>query len=166
MRRRRAEVVMAHITVPIREYAGDTREFAADSRGFAEDSRRIRERIRDGFAKVRDGYANSRIEFARIRESSRGFTRIRDQYANSRGFARSSRRIRKFADREDSRPVNDSSPSLIRVGVWLGSLLSFTVLGFQCRCPSSASVWQSVCHNAVERHSRAGEGSMLDDGQG
>ena len=78
---------MAHITVPIREYAGDTREFAADSRGFAEDSRRIRERIRDGFAKVRDGYvkvrdgyANSRIEFARIREAiredSRGFARI------------------------------------------------------------------------------------------
>ena len=85
---------MGDITVSIREYAGDTRGFAEDSQGFAEDSRRIRERIRDGFAKVRDGYANSRIEFARIRESSRGFARIRDQYANSRGFATNTR-IRK-----------------------------------------------------------------------
>ena len=48
---------MGHITVCIREYAGNTQGFAEDSRGFAKDSRRIRERIRDGFAKVRDGYA-------------------------------------------------------------------------------------------------------------
>ena len=87
MRRRRAEVVMAHITVPIREYAGDTREFAADSRGFAEDSRRIRERIRDGFAKVREDsrevHKKFASEFARIREKFATDTQVR----GSRGFA-------------------------------------------------------------------------------
>ena len=137
---------MGHITVSIREYAGDTRGFAEDSRGFAEDSQRIREQIRDGFATVRDGYAHSRIEFtrmfARVREDSRGFatnTRVRE---DSRGFAtntrirKDSREVRdadgyassriEFARiREHSRPVNDSSPSLIRVGAWLGHPLRY-----------------------------------------
>ena len=52
-------------------------------------------------------------DLRRIREHSR---------TDSQGFAKHSRRIRKFADRvrEDSRPVNVGSPSLICVGTWLG----------------------------------------------
>ena len=80
---------------------------------------------RPGYANSRGFATNTRIRedsrgFARIREDSRGFARIIEKF--SQGFARSSRRIRKFADRvrEDSRPVNDTSPSLIRVGTWLG----------------------------------------------
>ena len=109
---------MGHKTVSIREYAGDTRGFA---RRIREDSRRIR-----------GEYASSR-GFARVREDSRGFatnTRIRKDYREvNEQIRKDSREVRdgyassriEFARiREDSPPVNDSSPSLIRVGTWLG----------------------------------------------
>ena len=60
---------------------------------------RIALRIREDYQEVNE----------QIRKDSR---EVRDGYASSRiEFARI---------HEDSRPVNDSSPSLIRVGTWLG----------------------------------------------
>ena len=99
----------------------------ASSRSVCEDSRikdspRVRESSREFATSLRRVRESSRPirKFARIREDSRGFAR--SSRASSQGFAVSSRRIRKFANRvrEDSRPVNVGSPPYICVGSWLG----------------------------------------------
>ena len=149
---------MGDITVPIREYAGDTQEFAVDSRGFAEDSRRIRERIRDGFAKVRDGYANLRIEFARIRESSRGFTRIRDQYANSRGFAR----IRRAPSTSLATPTRSPpAPPRRLVGCASRGLTSLRAGGSRSDSCTLAYTSPRVIHGDVYIFTRSHHASVL-----
>ena len=115
---------MGHITVCIREYAGNTQGFAEDSQVIRKDSRRIRKRIRKDSRKIRerirkdsrwirDGFAEDSRRFAS------GFARIRGEFAevheqirkHSRWIRESSRRIRESSRRirESSRRIRESS---------------------------------------------------------